>query len=249
MIISSPGGFIGGITPDNILHHEPKARNRLLAEMFQKIGLVERAGMGRRRIFIPTLAYGKRPPHYEADAHTVVLTLFNGSFDEPLASFIAKRQREGQEFGLDELLLLSYLRNHAEIDVTTASKLCQRSEEKIRDTLEGLSIQQGAWLERRGRKKGVTYHLSRSTAGEFLSKAAYTRTRDIDAIRYPELIRAYVEQHKSINNSECRELLGLGNSPSALVRASRLLGSIDFLEPIGESRRKRRYRMKSFTDK
>lgn len=33
------------------------------------------------------------------------------------------------------------------------------------------------------------------------------------------------------------------------VRASRLLSSIDFLEPIGESRRKRRYRMKSFTDK
>ncbi|MBM4049462.1 MAG: AAA family ATPase, partial [Planctomycetes bacterium] len=44
MVISSPGGFIGGITPENILHHEPKARNRLLAEMFQKIGLVERAG-------------------------------------------------------------------------------------------------------------------------------------------------------------------------------------------------------------
>ena len=73
MVISSPGGFIGGITPDNILHHEPKARNRLLAEMFQKIGLVERAGMGRRRIFIPTLAYGKRLPRYEADANTVVL--------------------------------------------------------------------------------------------------------------------------------------------------------------------------------
>jgi len=147
---------------------------------------------------------------------------------------------------VDELLLLSYLRSHAEIDGTTASKLCQRSPDKIHDILESLPIQPGAWLERRGRKKGVTYHLSRSAASELLSKATYTRTRDIDAVRYPELIRAYVEQHNSINNSECRELLGLGNSPSALVRASRLLSSIDFLEPIGESRRKRRYRMKSF---
>ena len=38
MTISSPGGFIGGITPENILHAEPRARNRLLAEIFQKIG-------------------------------------------------------------------------------------------------------------------------------------------------------------------------------------------------------------------
>jgi ATP-dependent DNA helicase RecG len=243
MVISSPGGFIGGITPENILHHEPKARNRLLAEMLQKIGLVERAGIGRRRIFIPTLIYGKRPPRYEADEHTVILTLFNGSFDEPLAAFIAKRQREGQEFSLDELLLLSYLKDHAEIDVMTASKLCQRSTEKIRDILEGLAIQRGTWLERRGKKKGVTYHLSRSAAGELLSKVTYTRTRDIDAIRYPELIRAYVQQHGLINNKDCRELLGLGSSKSAKVKASRLLSRCEFLERFGQKRGSR-YQLK-----
>ncbi len=244
MVVSSPGGFIGGITPDNILHHEPKARNRLLAEMFQKIGLVERAGIGRRRIFIPTLTFGKRPPRYEADEHTVVLTLFDGSFDEALASFIAQRQTEGQEFDLDDLLLLSYLRSHAEIDVPTAARLCQRSEAAMRDILEGLALRPDSWLERRGRKKGVTYHLSRSAASELLSKATYTRTRDIDAVRYPELIRQYVEQHGSINNSECRELLGLGNSSSAVVKASNLLRSLDFLEPFGESKKNTRYRMK-----
>jgi ATP-dependent DNA helicase RecG len=236
MVISSPGGFIGGITPDNILYHEPKARNRKLSEMFQKIGLVERAGIGRRRIFIPTLAYGKASPRYEADEHTVVLTLFDGYFDESLASFIVKRQREGQVFDLDDLLLLSYLRRHAEIDVSTASQICQRSEEAMRDILEGLAIQHETWLERRGKKKGVTYHLSRNAATELLSKVAYTRTRDIDVIRYPELIRAYVEQHGSISNSECRELLGLGSSQTATVKASRLLSKYEFLERINQSR-------------
>lgn len=244
MVISSPGGFIGGITPDNILHHEPKARNRLLAEMFQKIGLVERAGIGRRRIFIPTLVYGKRPPRYEADEHTVVLTLYDGSFDDALARFIAQRQRRGQEFDLDDLLLLSYLRSHAEIDVPTAARLCQRPEEAVRDILERLSLQADAWLERRGRKKGVTYHLSRSAASELLSKAAYTWIRGIDAVRYPELIRTYVEQHGSISNAECRELLGLGNSETARVKASRLLSQCDFLEREGQSVATR-YRMKS----
>lgn len=104
-------------------------------------------------------------------------------------------------------------------------------------------------MERRGRKRGVTYHLSRGAASELLGKATYTRTRDIDAVRYPELVRAYVEQHGSINNSECRELLGLGSSPRAVVKASNLLRSLDFLEPFGESRQKRRYRLKSLHSK
>lgn len=95
MTISSPGGFIGGITPENVLHAEPKARNRLLAEIFQKLGLVERAGIGRRRIFIPPLAYGKRAPLYEADGHTVKLTLFDGIFDRELATFITNPRKKG----------------------------------------------------------------------------------------------------------------------------------------------------------
>ncbi|TSA51162.1 hypothetical protein D4R47_00985, partial [archaeon] len=67
MVVSNPGGFPEGITPENILTAEPKQRNRLLAEIFEKVGLVDRAGTGRRRIFIPSLSFGKKPPLYEAD--------------------------------------------------------------------------------------------------------------------------------------------------------------------------------------
>lgn len=247
MVVSSPGGFIGGITPENILHHEPKARNRLLAEIFQTIGLVERAGIGRRRIFIPPLAYGKRPPHYDADEHTVTLTLYDGSYDEALAGYIAERQQAGHHFNLDELLLLSFLREHSEVDVAQASKLLQRSETASRDVLERLTLQSDSWLERRGKKKGVTYHLTRSAAVQFQSKALYTRTRGIDAIRWPEMIRAYVVQHGSINNAECRDLLDLGNSDSARTQATRILQATAFLESYGDSRRLVRYRLRKPT--
>lgn len=110
MSISSPGGFIGVITAENVLHAEPKARNRQLAEIFQKLGLIERAGIGRRRIFIPPLAYGKRTPLYEADDHTVKLTLFDGIFDRELVTFITTRERKGESFDIIELLLLAYLK-------------------------------------------------------------------------------------------------------------------------------------------
>lgn len=247
MVVSNPGGFIGGITPENILHHEPKARNRLLAEIFQTVGLVERAGIGRRRIFIPPLAYGKRPPRYEADEHTVTLALYDGSYDETLAGFIAERQQTGQRFDLDELLLLSYLREHSEIDIPRAAALLQRSETASRDILERLTLQTDSWLERRGKKKGVTYHLAHGAAVLLQSKAVYTRMRGIDAIRWPEMLRAYVEQHGSINNAECRELLSLGNSDSARTKATRILQTADFLEPYGGSRRLARYRLRSST--
>ncbi len=54
--IGSPGGFIGGITPDNILTHEPRRRNRLLAEALQHIGAVNRmvlASIGCTSCYLP----------------------------------------------------------------------------------------------------------------------------------------------------------------------------------------------------
>lgn len=244
LVVSSPGGFIGGITPQNILHHEPKARNRLLAEIFEKIGLVERTGIGRRRIFIPPLAYGKRPPRYEADEHAVVLTLYDGSYDEALAAFVAEGQQTGTRFDLDELLLLSYLREHSEIDLPRAAALLQRPESTTQDILERLVLQGDTWLERRGKKKGVTYHLARNAAVALQGRVVYTRTRDIDAVRWPEMIRAYVEQHGSINNTECRQLLGLGTSRSGQSIATRVLRAQSFLEVEGTSKKTTRYRLR-----
>lgn len=244
MVISSPGGFIGGITPQNILHAEPKARNRLLAEIFQKLGLVERAGIGRERIFRPMLAYGKRAPTYEANDHTVKLTVYDGSFDDVLAAFVAKREKEGRSFDLDELLLLSYLREHSEIETRTAAQVCQLPDARMRDRLDQICLRRDSWLEKRGRKKGVTYHLSKWVAAEFMGRGVYARSRDIDRIRWPELIHQHVETYGSIGNAECRELLNLGNSPSARVTVSRLLSKQEFLEPYGNSRRKRRYKLK-----
>lgn len=44
--ISSPGGFLEGISPDNILTASPTPRNVLLAEAAKRIGLAERTGRG-----------------------------------------------------------------------------------------------------------------------------------------------------------------------------------------------------------
>lgn len=246
--ISNPGGFIGGITPQNILHQEARQRNRRLAEIIEKSGLVERAGIGRRRIFIPMLSFGRRIPVYETNGHSVILKLFGGSFNRSVASFISQQTKQGRHFEIDELILISYLSQHPSVDVKTAFLLCQRNETEIREVLDTLSNPPNNVIEQRGKKRGVTYHLCRDIAIHILGASAYSQIRDIDEVRFPEMIRAYVTDHGSISNSEMRELLRLGNSHYAKIKATRLLNRLSrengFLERQGKSKKSIRYMIK-----
>lgn len=235
LVITSPGGFLAGITAKNILRHEPVARNRALAEAFEKLGLVERAGMGRRRIFLPVLEYGKRIPQYESDGSRVTLRVFDGTFDERMAVLVAKWRGEGHEIDLDSLLILTYLREHAFIDTFSASELLQLSRDDARGVLDRFAQPRTGILERRGKTKAATYHLSKTVAKDLLGKAAYTKTKGVDPIRFREMVRQFVHDHGSITPQECRELLGLGESQTSRVEVSRYLR--DWSTPEGFLRR------------
>ncbi|HUY36141.1 MAG TPA: RNA-binding domain-containing protein [Pirellulales bacterium] len=222
LVITSPGGFLADITPWNILRHEPLPRNRTLAEAFEKLGLVERAGMGRRRIFIPTLSFGKRIPQYETDGQRVTLRIFDGTLDERMAILLAKWRGEGREISLDALLVLSHLREHAYIDATAAAQFLQLPRDDARGILDLYSQPKIGILDRRGRTKTATYHLTKAVAKDLLGKAAYTKAKGLDPIRYREMVMAFVHDHGSISPQECRELLGLGESAAARVEMSRI---------------------------
>ena len=62
-LILSPGGFVKGITTDNILNRSAW-RNRRIAEVLQMAGLVERAGQGMDTIFGNTIREGKGYPDF-----------------------------------------------------------------------------------------------------------------------------------------------------------------------------------------
>lgn len=50
LTISNPGGFVEGITLNNLLTAEPYGRNPLLSDALKRIGLAERTGRGIDRI-------------------------------------------------------------------------------------------------------------------------------------------------------------------------------------------------------
>ncbi len=225
LAVTSPGGFIAGISPDNILRHEPRARNRTLANAFVKLRLVESSGIGRKRIYRSALVFGKRRPVYSATTDAVTLRIFNRGANPRLARMVSELSAEGAPVTLDHLLVLDAFHHTDHMDVATAAETLQlTSRDEARAVLEAMTAPVLGLLERRGYTHAATYHLAKGVATALKGKAAYTRTRGLNPVRYAEMVREYLRDHRSITNAELRQLLGLGASASAAVEASRLLG-------------------------
>lgn len=204
--IANPGGFLEGITPENILHHEPCPRNRALAEALQKIGLVNRAGLGVDRMYEVLLENGKEPPIYVAKPNSVTLTILH-EINESFAKFCKESATTGTTYDLDEILILKYLCRNTEIDSGTAATICQRSVPEAREKLNKMARRN--LLDKRGQKKGQHFCLSRKVCDQIGEKVEYTRDRGIDEIRHPEMVKSYLRNHGTIRNKDCQELCGV----------------------------------------
>jgi ATP-dependent DNA helicase RecG len=134
------------------------------------------------------------------------------------------------------------------IDVGEAATVLQLTREDARRVLDAMTSAQFMLLERRGHTATATYHMAKGVATALKGKAAYTRTRGLNPVRFAEMAREYLHDHHSISNRELRMLLGLGESDSASVEASRLLrkwsDETGFLVPEGAGKA-RRYVLKN----
>lgn len=223
LVVTSPGGFIAGISPENILRHEPKARNRTLANAFVKLRLVESSGIGRKRIYRSALEFGKRRPVYSAATESVTLRIFNRGANPRLARLVSELGAAGAPVALDHLLVLDALLQTDHVDALGAADTLQLPRDEARAVLDAMTDPALGLLERRGHTHTATYHLAKGVATALKGKAAYTRSRGLDPVRYAEMVREYLKDHRAITNAELRQLLGLGSSASASVGASKLL--------------------------
>lgn len=133
--ITNPGGLIGGITPENILHHTPVTRNRCLVDALVRLRLINRSNLGIQRMYTALLIEGKEPPSIEDLGDAFRLTLRASKLSFAFRAFVAEEGKRGVDLDLDHLLVLQHLLRHPEIDSPTAARLCQRSQEEIREVL------------------------------------------------------------------------------------------------------------------
>jgi ATP-dependent DNA helicase RecG len=100
LVIESPGGFLPGITPENILNRHA-TRNGRIAAVFQRCGLVERSGQGMNIIYEMAVKEAKPLPNFTgSDAFFVKLTL-DGQVIHPRMLALLK------EIGADRLNVMT----------------------------------------------------------------------------------------------------------------------------------------------
>lgn len=111
--INNPGGFPKGVTIENILTISSTPRSRLMTEILEKTGLVERSGQGVDKIFSITLSEGKEEPDYSAsDLYQVSLILGTDVIDKAFHIFISQYQNSEKEpkLGVEQIITLCKIR-------------------------------------------------------------------------------------------------------------------------------------------
>lgn len=112
--VANPGGFPKGVTVENILTVSSTPRSRLMTEILEKTGLVERSGQGVDKIFSITLSEGKAEPDYKnSDMFQVSLTLRTEIIDKAFHVFISQYQNSDKEpkLGVEQIITLCRIRN------------------------------------------------------------------------------------------------------------------------------------------
>lgn len=233
LFISNPGGFLEGITLDNLLVHEPKPRNPRLTEAARRIGLVETTGRGIDKIYLGQLRYGRPLPDYsQSNREGVRLVLRGGNASLEFAAFVYERDRSGEPLTLEELLVLNRLHHERRIDAVAVGAITQRGEAHARGALERL-VERGL-IEPKGEKRGRVYHLSAGLYRKLGQPAAYVRAHGFDPIRQEAMVMEFVQAHGRISRKDVADLCGLSEDQAS--RLLRLLAKQGKLVPKGAGR-------------
>jgi len=211
--ISNPGGFVEGVTLENLLTVEPHGRNPALADALKRIGLAERTGRGIYRIFEGSLLYGKPIPDY-SESNEVMVKLFipKSLPDHSFTKLISEEQNKaGASLPINSLLILNELKRSRRLTLSELSEAVYVSESKVKIAVEKL-IEAGM-IEGSGNGRGRLYTLSAKIYRQSDNMTGYVRQKGIDKIRYPEMILQFMLNNNGrITRGETVELLRVTDS-------------------------------------
>lgn len=190
------GGFPPGISEQNIFW-EQNPRNRRIAEVLGKCGLVERAGQGFDLIYRACIQQGKPLPDFSRTSEHSVWVTLHGQVQDP--EFLRFLEAIGSErlatFATEDFLVLDLVHRG------------QPLPEYLRPRLEPL-LDQGV-IERIGRGRGVRYLLSRRFYRFLGQPGVYTRRRGLDRETNKALLLKHIQDSAAVGATlaELQEVL------------------------------------------
>lgn len=138
--VTSPGGFIGGIGPDNIITHPSVPRYPRLAHTLAMVRIAERQGIGVDRMHRDMLALGLSAPVIEPLAGPAVrTTLIGGAPERAWLTLREQLRPSAARDDLDFLLVLDAAARHGWVSGPAAAAAIQRSRTETSDVLERLT--------------------------------------------------------------------------------------------------------------
>jgi len=192
--VDSPGGFPFGITADNILT-ESIWRNRSIAEVFEKAGLVERSGQGMDDIFCKTISEGKGMPDFKGtDQYSVKLNIPSAVKDRNFILFLEKVIAQKQiSLSFEEIYELERIRTQQKVEAP-----------EYKEKFLSLGI-----IERIGKTKGAKYFLSHTYYSHEGKVGVHTKIKGLSRNKYKELILIHLEKNKGFRKDLIEALTDL----------------------------------------
>lgn len=235
LTISSPGGFIDGVSLHNLLTVEPRSRNAALSDALKRIGLAEKTGRGIDRIYEGSIVYGRPWPDYSESTDAYVkLFIQRAKPDLLFAKMIADEEnRTGHSLPINSLLILSALRDNRRLKITELAERINSTEVRTKAVVERL-VESGL-VEATGNGKARTYILSLKIYKNQENTIGYVRQTGIDSVRYEALILELAEkQGGCVTRENVVDLLKV--SPDQAYKLLKTMADKDKLALEGKGR-------------
>ena len=206
LIISNPGGFVEGVSVENLLTTEPRPRNPALADAFKRLGLVERTGRGVDIIYSGMLRFGRPAPDYsESVADLVKLTISTEPADLGFVRLVLQEEtRQKGELPVETLLILTALRNARRLSADQLASDLQRNKNQTARVLEKLA--EHGLVVAHGGGKNRQYLLSPDLYRALGQHAELVRQAGFASLQQIELIKNYIRERGSIKREQASDL-------------------------------------------
>ena len=166
--VTSPGMLYGGLTLEEAMNGRSKIRNRVVAEVFSRMELIEEWGTGIRRILKRAEEYGLREPEFLEIGDTFRVNLYRQDPQKPIKKADKKPIKKADKKPIKKAdkkpitrerqeKILSYVKEHGAVTNKEAREMLGLAESTTKRLLK--QMVQEELLKEQGEKKTRIYKL------------------------------------------------------------------------------------------